>query len=90
MLLSDGHMVAHGIVIHAEKLPKEATLPSWNGLCDNGCPWDKDTCYYAAQGGHFEKLQWAHANGCPWDDSTWSITYSPNIRQWLRENGCPG
>ena len=31
------------------------------------CPWDRDTCAYAAQNGHLEVLQWARANGCPWD-----------------------
>ena len=25
----------------------------------NGCPWDEDTCAYAAEGGHLEVLQWA-------------------------------
>jgi hypothetical protein len=29
------------------------------------CPWDRDTCAYAAQNGHLEVLQWARANGCP-------------------------
>ncbi len=43
-------------------------------------------------------VRWAY--GCPWDSDTCRkaaegghlalITYSPNIRQWLRENGCPG
>ena len=30
----------------------------------NGCPWDTNTCIYAAKGGHFELLKWAKANGC--------------------------
>jgi hypothetical protein len=33
---------------------------------ENGCPWDEETCYWAAHGGHLEVLQWVRANGCPW------------------------
>ena len=29
---------------------------------------------YAAQNGHLEVLQWAHANGCPWDK--WACSYA--------------
>ena len=28
-------------------------------------PWDKKTCYFAAEGGHLETLKWARENGCP-------------------------
>jgi hypothetical protein len=31
----------------------------------NGCPWNKRTCEWAAQGRHFKLLNWAIANGCP-------------------------
>lgn len=34
---------------------------------ENGCPWDEDTCSFAALNGHLEVLQWARANGCPWN-----------------------
>ena len=34
------------------------------------CPWDEDTCTFAALGGHLEVLQWLRANGCPWDSNT--------------------
>ena len=34
----------------------------------NDCPWDEDMCEGAAEGGHLEVLQWAHANGCPWSE----------------------
>jgi hypothetical protein len=27
-------------------------------------------CSNAAENGHLEVLQWAHANGCPWDEDT--------------------
>jgi hypothetical protein len=37
---------------------------------ENGCPWNEDTCAYAAKGGHLEVLKWARANGCPWDEKT--------------------
>ena len=39
---------------------------------ENGCPWNEETCYYAAQNGHLECLKYAHENGCPWDDWTCS------------------
>jgi len=38
----------------------------------NGCPWDEQTCYMAARGGHLEVLQWARANGCRWNEYTCS------------------
>jgi hypothetical protein len=33
------------------------------------CPWDKETCEAAADGGHLAVLQWARAQEppCPWD-----------------------
>ena len=34
------------------------------------CPWDEDTCSFAAEKGNFECLKYAHENGCPWDE--WS------------------
>ena len=59
---------------------------------DNGCPWNKLTCAYAAKGGHLEVLQWARANGYPWDK--WTCSYAAKgghleVLQWARENGCP-
>ena len=36
---------------------------------ESDCPWDEETCAYAAEG-HLEVLKWAHANGCPWDEET--------------------
>ena len=35
----------------------------------NGCPWDEDTCSWAALGGHVSCLEYAHVNGCPWDEN---------------------
>ena len=56
----------------------------------NGCPWDKETCSYAARGGHLEMPQWARANGCPWDKRTleWG-KYSIELLKWAITNGCP-
>ena len=31
----------------------------------NQCPWDSQTCYYAAEEGHLECLKYLHKNGCP-------------------------
>jgi len=41
---------------------------------ENGCPWDEETCAYAAKGGHLEVLKWARENGCPWDE--WTCAYA--------------
>ena len=58
----------------------------------HGCPWDKWTCAYAAEGGHLEVLQWARANGCPWDNRT-CIAAAENghleVLKWARAEGCP-
>jgi hypothetical protein len=58
----------------------------------NGCPWDKWTCAYAAEGGHLEVLEWARANGCPWDKWTCRLAAEGGqleTLKWARENGCP-
>lgn len=33
---------------------------------EHGCPWEKYTCYDAADNGHLECLRYAHEHGCPW------------------------
>jgi hypothetical protein len=34
---------------------------------ENDCPWYKDTCSSAAEGGQLDVLKWARENACPWD-----------------------
>ena len=61
-------------------------------LIANGCPWNADTCSWAAEGGHLEVLQWARENGCPWDNLTccWAIQYGHiELLNWAVANGCP-
>ncbi len=56
-----------------------------DGNVKNGCPWDEETCTYAAMCGYLDCLIYAHApndslassttrgevkNGCPWDKNT--------------------
>ncbi len=58
----------------------------------NGCTWHKDTCAYAAEGGHLEVLQWLRENGCPWDTETCLMAAEGGhieVLQWARANGCP-
>jgi hypothetical protein len=47
----------------------------------------------AAQSGHLDVLQWAHANGCPaWDQSTCRVAAMGGhleVLQWAQANGCP-
>ena len=61
-------------------------------LRENGCPWNKSTCSWAAKNGHFETLKWLRANGCRWDKRT-CIFAAQNghfeILKWAIKNGCP-
>jgi hypothetical protein len=59
---------------------------------ENGCPWDKYTCYSAAFNGHLECLKYAHENGCPWDKYTCSFAAQKghlDCLKYAHENGCP-
>ena len=64
-------------------------------LRSEGCPWDKDTCYYAVLGGQLEVLKWLRSEGCPWDEGTCAATAESEkyndleILRWLRSEGCP-
>jgi hypothetical protein len=55
---------------------------------ENGCPWNKLTCSYAASRS-LEILQWARENGCPWDESTCAMAKNLEILKWALDNGCP-
>ena len=55
------------------------------------CPWDEETCSFAARGGHLDVLQWARANECPWDEDTCSSAARGGhlkVLQWARAKGC--
>ena len=59
---------------------------------ENGCPWNSDTCWYAARNGHLFVLKYLHENGCPWDDSTcFNAAYYNrwDCLQYLVDNKCP-
>ena len=40
-------------------------LPALKYLHENGCPWDRCTCYQAAKYKHWDCLQYAVDNKCP-------------------------
>jgi hypothetical protein len=40
-------------------------LPALKYLHENGCPWDRDTCKYAAHHKRWDCLQYAVDNKCP-------------------------
>ena len=45
------------------------------------------TCYYAAEYGHLELLQWLHSAGCPLDYETYVAAEDyedMEMMQWLR------
>ena len=60
---------------------------------ENGCPWNYNTCVYAAKEGHLECLKYAHENGCPWDEDTCSYAAARRgtleCIKYAHENGCP-
>mgnify|MGYP003969262511 CR=1 FL=1 len=41
---------------------------------ENGCPWDRWACIYAAKNNNLEMLKYLHENGCPWDE--WAYTHA--------------
>ena len=56
------------------------------------CPWVKETCAWAAEGGHLEVLQWARLRLCPWNALTCVCAAKHGhleMLQWARANGCP-
>ena len=59
----------------------------------NGCPWNKQTCTRAAEGGHLEVLQWAIENGCPWEWHECMVGATEkgtlDMLAWLNENKPP-
>ena len=57
-----------------------------------GCPWDSDTCAFAAVNGELAVLQWLRAKGCPWNELTCSKAAErghQEVLQWALANGCP-
>ena len=66
-------------------------IESLKCLRANGCPWNEDTCAFAAYGGHLEVLQWAHQHGCEWDKFMCMRAAAGHLEvlQWARQNGCP-
>ena len=58
----------------------------------NDCPWNVNTCAYAARNGHLEALQWAREGGCPWNWQTCAGAAENGhleVLQWARINECP-
>ncbi|KAL6051432.1 Ankyrin repeat domain-containing protein [Balamuthia mandrillaris] len=56
---------------------------------ENGCPWDKLTCTWAAKEGHLKVLKWARENGCPWDEETYYVAEEyghHEVVKWAKEN----
>jgi hypothetical protein len=57
---------------------------------ENGCPWNQQTCTFAAIGGSLKCLKYAHEHGCPWDISTFGCARADAMIRYLILNGCPG
>ena len=57
-------------------------------LHENGCPWDEDTCSFAARNVRLECLKYAHEHGCPWDRIWNRSTHSyHSASYWAAESG---
>lgn len=53
------------------------------------CPWNKETCSYAAYHGHLHILKWLLMNGCKWNSNVCRLACSNghlDIVQWVAEN----
>ncbi len=66
----------------------------WLRAQDPPCPWNEETCGYAAVGGHLKVLQWLRAQDppCPWDEETCSSAAENGhleVLQWLRAQDPP-
>ena len=56
-----------------------------------GCPYNEETCMYAAAGGHLEVLRWAHEHLYPWD--RWTCAFAAHnghidCLKYAYEQGC--
>jgi hypothetical protein len=59
---------------------------------EHHCPWNEETCEYAARGGHLDVLKWAREHDCPWDENTCAYAaYSAplEVLQWAMEHDAP-
>jgi hypothetical protein len=55
------------------------------------CPWDANTCDWAAIKGRLDILQWVREHGCPWrEDTCWCAARGGHLQllKWLRAHGC--
>lgn len=64
-------------------------LDTLKWLRKHGCPWDFNTCAFAAGNGHIEILEWLIIEGCPWNDEIYAHAAQSghlNILIWLDKN----
>jgi hypothetical protein len=57
-----------------------------------GCPWDEQTCTFAAASGNLDTLVWARQHGCPWSESVLVFAVKHrhlHVLTWVHANGCP-
>lgn len=58
----------------------------------NGCPWDINSCRFAAEQGHLDVLKWCKENEGRWDARTCINAAGSghlDLLRWAHENGCP-
>jgi hypothetical protein len=67
---------------------KSGKIETVKWLRENGCPWDKWTCQYAAEKGYLEILKWAREHGCPWnkEECLREAKNYPEIVEWIKSN----
>ena len=74
----------HGYLEVFEKYWSQGRNPHW--------PRDKNTCGWAAFGGHLELVKWLRANGCPWGVRTSAYAARGGqleVLQWMRAQDPP-
>ena len=67
------------------------SLLKW--LRNEGCPWDKETIWFAARNGRVDLMTWCLQNDCPWSGacvctSGMDAQHKDLLINWCRENGC--
>ena len=91
-ILSDNKFQPYNKCTDTKTAAKKVHLECLHYLHQNGRPWDKWTCSYAALNGHLDCLKYARENGCPWDK--WTCSYAAlnghlECLEYAHQNKCP-
>jgi hypothetical protein len=65
---------------------KDLKILKWT--VEIGCPYDEETCLWAALYGNLESLKWLRSIGCPWNSTAYHYCTNLSVAKYLKENGC--